>query len=119
MDGKHTTKPITTCPYCEGADIVKAGTRANKHGPVQLYACTFCNRKFTPLTTKYRTYPMRVIIETLSRYNRLHSLSDVQTGIRRKFGIRVPSSTARRWITEFAPYLPFLRLRDAAKRYQP
>jgi transposase-like protein len=114
---RHTTKPIIVCPYCEGADISKNGTRANKYGPVQLYSCTFCERKFTPLITKHRTYPIRVIVETLSRYNRLQPLADVLTAIRKKFGIRVPVSTARRWIREFAAYLPFLRLRDAARRH--
>ncbi|MCP4901212.1 MAG: hypothetical protein GY906_29945 [bacterium] len=83
---------------------------------MQLFRCTFCERRFTPLTTKHRTYPMRVIVETLSRYNRLHPLPQVLTGIRKKFGVRIPTSTARNWIKEFASYLPFLRLRDAARR---
>jgi len=60
---------------------------------------------------------MRVIVETLSRYNRLHPLREVLAGVRKKFGIRVPTSTARYWITDFASYLPFLRMRDAARRH--
>jgi len=60
---------------------------------------------------------MRVIVETLSRYNRLHPLPEVIDGVRKKFGIQVPISTARRWLTEFASYLPFLRLRDVARRH--
>jgi hypothetical protein len=60
---------------------------------------------------------MRVIAETLSRYNRLQPLPDVIKSVRKKFGVRVPTSTARRWISEFATYLPFLRLRDAARRH--
>ena len=114
---RDLTKPILTCPYCEGTAIAKDGSRARKHGSVQLFRCTFCDRRFTPLTTKHRTYPVRVILETLSRYNRLLPLSRVLARIKAKFGITVPTSTARRWITDFAPYLPFLRLRDAARRH--
>jgi DNA-directed RNA polymerase subunit RPC12/RpoP len=73
----HTTKPILTCPYCEGTRITKNGTRAKKHGKIQLYACAFCGRTFTPLATKHRTYPLRIIVETLSRYNRLQPLAEV------------------------------------------
>jgi transposase-like protein len=113
----HTTRPTVACPYCEGSRFVHDGTRATKHGSVQRYRCAFCNRRFTPQTTKHRTYPMRVITETLSRYNRLQPLPQVLEGVRKKFGVRVPTSTARRWLAEFAPYLPFLRLRDAARRH--
>lgn len=113
----HTSKPTIACPYCEGATIAKDGSRVTKHGAVQLYRCHFCDRRFTPGTTRHRTYPMRVIIEILSRYNRLHSLTDTIAGVRKKFGVRVPTSTARYWLQEFAEYLPFLRLREAARRH--
>ena len=113
----HTSKPTISCPYCEGATITKDGVRATKHGSVQRYRCDFCERRFTPQVTTHHTYPVRVIVETLSRYNRLHPLPDVIDGVRKKFGVKVPTSTARRWISEFASYLPFLRLRDAARRH--
>jgi len=114
---RHSVKPTVACPYCEGATIVKDGTRVTKHGPVQLHRCHFCDRRFTPGTTRNRTYPMRVIVETLSRYNRLQSLTDAIAGVRKKFGVRVPTSTARYWIHEFAEYLPFLRLRESARHH--
>jgi transposase-like protein len=113
----HTRKPTVACPYCEGTRFTKDGSRATKHGPVQLYRCAFCKRRFTPQTTQHRTYPMRVIVETLSRYNRLQPLPKVLDGVRKKFGVRIPTSTARAWISEFASYLPFLRLRDGARRH--
>jgi transposase-like protein len=66
----HTIKPTIACPYCDGTRIVRAGTRATKHGAAQLFRCGFCDRRFTPQLTKHRTYPMRIVVETLSRYNR-------------------------------------------------
>jgi transposase-like protein len=111
----HTHKPVIACPYCASTTFTKDGFRSTKHGPVQQYRCTFCARRFTPQTTKHRTYPMRVITETISRYNRLQPLPQVLEGVRKKFGVKVPTSTARVWIAEFASYLPFLRLRDAAR----
>jgi DNA-directed RNA polymerase subunit RPC12/RpoP len=113
----HTAKPTVACPYCEGKRLTKDGSRSTKHGPVQLYRCAFCNRRFTPRTTPHRTYPMRVIVETLSRYNRLQPLPQVLEGVRKKFGVKVPTSTARSWLVDFAAYLPFLRLRDAARSH--
>ncbi len=113
----HRVKPTLACPFCEDVKIVKDGTRATKHGTVQLYRCHFCDRRFTPGTTQHRTYPMRVIVETLSRYNRLQSLTATLDGVRKKFGVRVPTSTARSWLQEFAGYLPFLRLRESARRH--
>ena len=113
----HTAKPTLACPYCESAEIAKAGMRATKHGAAQIFRCSFCKRRFTPNVTKHRTYPMRVIVDTLSRYNRLLPLPQVITGVRKKFGVKVPTSTARRWISEFSPYLPFLRMRDVARRH--
>jgi hypothetical protein len=76
--------------------------RATKHGAAQVFRCGFCDRRFTPQLTKHRTYPMRVVVETLSRYNRLHPLPQVIAGVRKRFGVNVPTSTARRWISEFS-----------------
>jgi hypothetical protein len=60
---------------------------------------------------------MRVIVETLSRYNRLQPLPQVLDGVRKKFGVKVPTSTARSWLADFAAHIPFLRLRDAARAH--
>jgi len=113
----HTAKPTITCPYCEGSSFIKDGLRSTKHGSVQRYRCAFCDRRFTQNITKHRTYPMRVIIETLSRYNRLHPLPKVIEDVRKKFGVSVPTSTARYWLSEFATKIPFLRLRNTACQY--
>jgi transposase-like protein len=112
----HETKPITHCPYCEGTTITRKGTRKNKHGSIQLYFCNFCQKKFTPLLTKYHTFPLRVIIDVLSRYNRFATLDDARKSAGKKYGMTISATTARRWIEKFAPYLPFLRLRDRAKK---
>jgi len=112
-------RPTLVCPYCDGTRIRRDGLRATRHGSIQRYHCAFCERRFTPLTTTHRTYPVRVIIETLSRYNRLHPLPTVIEGVRRKFGVLVPESTARRWLAEFASLTPFLRLRAAARAHAP
>lgn len=113
----HTKKPTIACPHCDGDRFSKDGRRATKHGAVQVYRCHFCDRRFTPGTTRHRTYPIRVVVDTLSRYNRLQPLSEAIAGVRKKFGVKVPLSTARRWLTDFASYLPFLRLRDAARHH--
>ncbi len=44
LDYKHLEK----CPYCSGK-LVKKGVRKKKHEEVQVYFCSACSKKITPL----------------------------------------------------------------------
>jgi transposase-like protein len=66
----HQTKPTLACPYCRDRHIIKKGVRKNKYSTVQLFACRRCKKKFTPLVTKHKSFPLRAIIEALTQYNR-------------------------------------------------
>jgi transposase-like protein len=72
----HETKPTIACPYCGGKHIIRKGVRRNKYGDVQLFHCRPCDRRFTPLVNKNRSYPLRVILHAITRYNRLDTLED-------------------------------------------
>lgn len=114
----HEHKPVTACLYCGSAAITKKGKRTNKHGSMQLYFCTFCQKKFTPLSTKHRTYPIRVIIDVISRYNRLYSIDEARDAVENKFGIKIAHRSAQRFIHDFKDALPYLRLRKQALTLQ-
>ena len=114
----HTTKPIENCPYCGGTDIIRKGVRKNKFGAVQLFSCRHCRRKFTPLVTKNRTFPLRVILDALTLYNRLYTLEEAAAAVSEKYGLAVSRQNVGNWLADFAPYLPVARLRPAlARRY--
>jgi transposase-like protein len=105
------TKPVLTCPYCHGREIIKKGQRRKKHETVQLYYCRRCAKKFTPLINKHRTYPLKVILDGLTLYNRFYSLEDTAKLLSTTYGLTVQPSAVARWITDFKPYLPITRIR--------
>lgn len=100
------------CPYCEGKKIAKSGVRKNKRGETQLYLCKNCGKKFTPLLTKHRTYPLRVILSAITLYNRMHTFEKVAEAISEKYGIAISARNVRNWVADFAEYTPYLRMRD-------
>jgi transposase-like protein len=117
---KHEVKPTERCPYCGARDIVKKGIRKNKYGAVQLFYCHHCAKKFSPLTTKGKSFPLKVILASISAYNRFHTLEDAAKIVSRRYGIPVSRQNLKNWLRDFSEYLPVTRLRDAiAKSYPP
>jgi transposase-like protein len=116
----HETRPVTSCPYCGGSRIKRKGVRENKYGNVQLYYCHPCNRKFTPLVSKHKSFPLRIIMDALILYNSLHGLEEAAATVSRKYGITISRQNVKNWVTGFKEYLPILRMRPAIeKRYRP
>jgi transposase-like protein len=112
------TKPVIACPFCESRDIVKKGNRRKKYEAVQLYLCKRCRRRFTPLIHKGRTYPLKLILNAFTLYNRLYSLEDVAEILHGSFGIRVSLQTIANWLKDFKKYLLILKFRPLmAKQY--
>ncbi len=108
-----TTMPTATkCPYCGSTSIIKKGTRTKKYETVQLYYCPRCEKKFTPGVTKGKTYPLKVILDAITLYNRFYPLEEAAQGVSEKYGLSVSPQTIANWLKDFAEYLPFLRMRD-------
>jgi transposase-like protein len=105
-------KQIKVCPYCKGTKIVKNGFRQKKLEKVQVYYCKFCQKNFTPLITRQKTYPIAVILQALTYYNRLLTLEEVVEKINLKYGFKIAPNTVLNWYKDFAEYLPFRRMRD-------
>jgi len=102
---------IAKCPYCSGK-IVKRGVRKKKFEEVQIYYCKNCDKRFTSQITKNKTYPLRIILDTLTFYNKLYSYEEIGNLIENKYGITLSSRIISRWIEEHKTYLPFLRMRE-------
>ena len=117
---RHQTKPTDTCPYCASPQIIRKGKRKNKYGAVQLFFCKDCRRKFTPLVTKHRTFPLRVILDALTLYSRLHGVTEAAHRVGKHYGITVHPQNITNWLRDFKEHLPILRLRShIAERYAP
>ena len=77
-ENSSSYKVLTHCPYCRGK-VTKKRLRNKKHEQVQVqrYYCKNCNKRFTSLITKYKTYPLKVIMDALTLYNRLNYLEKI------------------------------------------
>lgn len=106
-----TKKETKKCPYCKGTDVVKKGFRKKKYEKVQLYFCNDCQKKFTPKIHKHKTFPLKVIIDSLTTYNRLNSMSNSAKIVSEKYGIKTSAQNISNWISEMEEYLTFLRMR--------
>lgn len=116
-ESKGNYKILTHCPYCKGR-IIKKGKRKKKYEEIQIYYCKNCNKKITSLITKHKTYPLRVIMDSLTLYNRLNAVENIPELIKEKYGISITSRTISKWIKEYERYIPFIRMREfASKKY--
>ena len=115
-ENQNTQGVLLLCPYCSGKDIIKKGQRVKKHGDIQLYYCKNCDKKFTPGVDKHRTFPLRLIIDAVTLYNRLYTLEDSARLVSEKYGISVSRETVRKWLEDYREYLPFLRMREYAEK---
>jgi len=81
-------KNLYRCPYCVGK-IVKRGVRKKKFEEVQIYYCKNCDKRFTSQVTKNKTYPLKIILDSLTLYNQLNSLEEISELIFEKYGIKI------------------------------
>jgi len=103
---------VAGCPFCRSQDVIKKGKRQKKYEVVQLYLCRHCHRRFTPLIHKHRTYPLKIIQEALTLYNRFYSLEETAKLIYGSYGVQVSFQTINNWLKDFRDYLPILKLRS-------
>ena len=110
-------KQLENCPYCQGK-IVRRGKRKKKYEQVQRYFCEHCNKSFTSAITKNKTYPLKIILESLTLYNKLNPIESIPEIIKEKYGIVIKPRIISSWLKEYEKYIPFLRMREfAIKNY--
>ncbi len=105
-------KNITTCPFCQGRELIKKGQRQKKYEVTQVYYCKNCDKKFTPGATKHKTFPLRIILESISLYNRLNTFEETAKNVSEKYGIPLSFQNISNWLKDFKEYIPFQRMRE-------
>ncbi len=107
---------VSVCPYCQGKDFVKAGFRLKKFEKIQVFYCNHCKKKFTPLVTKNKTYPISIILQTLIWFNRFIEPQEIVEKIKEKYGLKITSQTIDNWIKQYEHLIPFKRMREYLKQ---
>jgi ribosomal protein L37AE/L43A len=111
-----TAQQNPACPACGSKDTVKKGKRRNRLQTLQVYRCTECLHRFTGAPGKNKTYPLRLILETVSTFNLGYSLTETQRRLHTRFHRNIPERTISSWLTEHRPLATYSRLRTYGKK---
>ncbi|HIP31886.1 MAG TPA: IS6 family transposase [Crocinitomicaceae bacterium] len=98
-----TLKEERTCRNCGRDDeVIKKGIRYNKSGPMQMYYCKRCRKKFAARTgfggMKKRA---EAIVAALDLYFRGLSLSLVAQHLKASYKVEVSHKTVHNWIKKY------------------
>ena len=110
---------IISCPSCAFKKIVRTGKRKNKNQIIQRYLCKKCRKTFSLNPIKNKTYPIKIILNTISFYNLGHTQKEVIKLISRKHKTKVPQKTISNWIAQYKNIATFNKLRQQAKTLYP
>src|SRR2546426_856471 len=116
MPNSQSTQPIAACPRCNSKFTIKKGRRLNRFRILQVFQCRECLYKFTAAAGKNKTYPPRVILETVSTYNLGNSISETQSKVRKRLHVDIPEGTIRSWIRAHKPLTAYARLRALGRK---
>jgi transposase-like protein len=117
----HTVKPPGRCPHCGSTRLIRKGTRRKKLEIVQLWQCKLCRRVFTPAPAelRYKTYPLRIILDGVTLYNLGYSLPEAAAKLKSRHGYRVAPSTLAAWMREHRELTTYRRLRRQLRHLFP
>jgi ATP-dependent exoDNAse (exonuclease V) beta subunit len=104
------------CPACGCKVTAKKGKRRNRLQTLQVFRCAECLHRFTGAPGKNKTYPLRLILETVSTFNLGHSVTETQRLMRKRFHRDIPERTISSWLTEYRPLTTYARLRLASRK---
>src|SRR2546426_5654143 len=104
------------CARCSSKFTIKKGRRQNRFRVLQVFQCEECLYKFPAAAGKNKTYPPRVILETVLAYNLGNSISDTQRTIRKRLHVDIPEGTIRSWIRAHKPLTAYARLRAIGRK---
>ena len=115
----HTVKPPARCPHCGSTRLIRKGTRRKKLEIVQLWQCKLCRRVFTPAppALRYKTYPLRIILDGVTLYNLGYSLPAAAAKLKSRHGYKVSPSTLASWMSEHRELTTYSRLRPQASAW--
>lgn len=112
---------IVSCPNCASGNVKKSGVRGNRLQSFQRYFCGQCKKTFTLSGDGVaKTYPLRVILNAVSLYNKGHSQAETAELLGRRFHAKPSQKTISNWLGEYGTICTFGKLRGKAiKLFSP
>ena len=110
------TQQNPACPTCACKLTVKKGVRRNRLQVLQVFRCTECLHRFTGAAGKNKTYPLKIILESISTFNLGYSLTETQRVMRRRYYREIPERTISSWLSEYRSLSTYSRLRLAGRK---
>ncbi len=104
------------CPTCACKLTVKKGVRRNRLQVLQVFRCTECLHRFTGAAGKNKSYPLKIILESISTFNLGYSLTETQQVMRRRYHREIPERTITSWLNEYRSLSTYSRLRLAGRK---
>jgi hypothetical protein len=86
---------------------------------IQLWRCNDCHRVFTPQPIRSKTFPLPVILDAVSLYNRGYSAEAVCRLIREQKAISFSPSALAAWVKEHSELCAYSRLRAVGRKLFP
>jgi len=111
---------LERCIFCDQKGITRQGKRYKKLETMQLWYCPSCDRVFTPQRAKGKTYPLKIILESLMLYYRGETRAATVKKIRARFGVSLSPRTLSSWLAEYRDLTTYAKLRnDCLKEFRP
>jgi transposase-like protein len=107
------------CPDCSTSAIVKRGLRKTKTGPLQLFFCKKCRKRFSLSPLPWHTYRAEVVLSAPVYYFLGHTLREIQGRIRARFKQKPSLAMISLWIKKFGRYSPLKSQRDKIRAFAP
>jgi len=115
MKLNNLTIEKSKCPECRSKDIWKKGFRKNKREELQIYQCKKCGKRFTLKKMLNKSYPVNVILNSVSYYNKGMTLEESSKKVNSKFGVKTYPRLISSWLNEFSDICTFRRFRNKLK----
>ncbi len=113
-------KTTINCQYCQSKNTKKEGKRKGRFQTIQKYSCRECKKNFTDKGVAQKSYPAKIILNSISCYNLGNTQIEVSKLINQRYKIKAPQRTISEWVNEYKNICTFSRLRkQAIKLYKP
>ena len=93
---------LRLCKFCDSGNVIKKGSRKNRHGNIPKFKCKDCQREFiTNFGFEKMRHDSRTITQALQMYYQGMSVRDIETNLK-MVGIDMDHSSVYDWVAKYS-----------------